>query len=210
VIGTLHIAILRRIIVAVHRARRPIVWLALTYAVSVAIGIAMVHLGNQTSLRFRDRLVSRAHAHDPAAIAYAHGLRLRAATLDFARNLFLGAVPATLGGLAVVLPYPLAAYRGWVGGIVSVTRARSSRLRTPREAAYYLLALVLQLVPYSLAGGAGVHLGMAYYRAKGNTMVKRWWDLPTAALGDVLHIYLLIVPLFVIASLWEFLSTWGG
>jgi hypothetical protein len=39
---------------------------------------------------------------------------IEAALLDFERNLLLGAVTQTVGRLAVILPYPTAAYRGWV------------------------------------------------------------------------------------------------
>jgi len=139
---------------ALSRARMGILTVALTYMLSVALGIVMAHRGNEFALSFRDRLVARAHRSDPAAVAYQQGKRFRAAFLDFSRNLFLGAIPQTAGGLAVVLPYPVAAYRGWVGGIVSVDSRHNSRLGSWHQAIYYLLTLLLQLIPYSLAGGA--------------------------------------------------------
>lgn len=195
---------------AVSRARTAILSVALTYVLSVAVGMGMVHAGNGLALSYRDKLVARAVRSDPAAIVYRQGNRLRAALLDFGRNLFLGAVPQTVGGLAIALPYPVAAYRGWVGGIVSVDRAHASRLAKRRSAAYYVLVLVLQLVPYSLAGGAGVNLGLTYLRSRSHDRREKWLGLPKEAVQDVLQIYLLVVPLFLIASLWEFLSPWNS
>ena len=119
------IADLRR---ALARSRIPIELLGLTYALSLLVGIGMVQMGNGFALHARDRIVARAHAADPSAIAYARGSRWRAAMLDASRNLGLGAIPETVGGLGIFLPYPAAAYRGWVGGIVSVgsTHVKSS------------------------------------------------------------------------------------
>ncbi len=85
-------------------------------------------------------------------------------------------MPNTVGGLAVVIPYPVIAYRGWIGGIVSVNNAHISRLVEPNQAFYYLSVLTLQIIPYSLAGGAGVNLGLAYLRPKRYSGEKKWWD----------------------------------
>lgn len=193
------------IVRALSRARLGIVTIALTYLTALLIGGAMVHTGNAFALRYGDDLVARARATSPASIALAQGNRLNAALVDFGQNL-LGAVTDTVGGLGVVFPYPLVAYRGWVGGIVSVDSNHVSRLANPVEAIYYLLTLILQLTPYSLAGGAGVNLGMAYYRPRAIYQGDRWLGLPREAVLDVLRIYLLVVPLFFIASLWEFLA----
>jgi hypothetical protein len=169
------------------------------------VGMIMAHSGNDFALNTRDALVNKARATDPSSLALQQGDRLRAALSDFSRNLLLGAVPNTIEGIAVVFPYPLVAHRGWVGGIVSVDGAHRSRLADPREAAYYLITLVLQIIPYSLAGGAGVHLGISnlrvpdYYRRE-----SRFITLPGDAVLDVPRIYALIVPLFLIASMWEF------
>ena len=84
-----------------------------------------------------------------------HGMRWRAALTDSASNLILGAVPSTVMGLSIVVPFPWVAFRGWVGGIVSVDGQHVSRLRDSRERIYYIGVLVLQLIPYTLAGGAG-------------------------------------------------------
>ncbi len=189
---------------ALIRARLPILTVALTYLVGLLIGIGMVQMGSQFALNTRDSLVSRANASDPAAIANNSGDHLKAALIDFGSNLVLGAVPSTLGGLGVVIPYPIFAYRGWVGGIVSVDGSHKSRLSQPSTAIYYLITLILQLIPYSLAGGAGVHLGISYFRLRSNRQEAKWLGLPKNVVLDVVNIYLLVIPLFLIASLWEF------
>ncbi len=196
--------LLRRVTLALARARIPIVLMVCVYAGAVTIGAIMVHSGNAFALRAGDRLVARAHAQDPASLALAKGHRLQAAGWDFGRNLVLGAIPGTISGLAIGIPYLMAMYRGWVGGIVSVDNRHASRLRDPGERTYYLVTLVLQLIPYSLAGGAGVRVGMAYLRRRQNPG-PTWIGLPQVAVRDVLWIYLLVVPLFALASLWEFL-----
>ncbi len=144
---------------ALWRARLPILWMGLTYALGVTTGAIMVHAHSDFALSYRDHLVGRAQTIDPAAVASSHGLLLRAAFLDFAGNLVRGAVPSTMMGLAVPVPFPLAAFRGWIGGIVSVDGEHKSRLRHRHERIYYLGVLLLQLIPYSLAGGTGVLVG---------------------------------------------------
>ena len=176
------------IFLAIRRARFPILTMALTYLVAVLVGIGMAHSGS-----------------DPTITAMQNGQPLLAALSDFSSNLFLGSVPSTLGGLGVIFPYPLAAYCGWVGGIVSVDENHASRLAQPGDTIYYLVTLVLQLIPYSLAGGPGVHLGLAYYRIHSRSQAAKWYEFPWPALLDVARIYLLVVTLFLIASLWEFL-----
>lgn len=166
----------------------------------------MVHTGNQYALDTRDSLVNRARESDPVLQAYYSGQRVKAALLDFAENLFLGAVPSTLSGLAVVTSYPIIAYRGWIGGIVSVNDLHVSRLSTTYGAFYYLVTLFLQLVPYSLAGGAGVNLGVAYLRPPKHYRGDKVLGLPKEAILDTLRIYTLVTPLFLVASLFEFLA----
>jgi hypothetical protein len=126
--------------------------------------------------------------------------------MGFCRKSYAGAVPDTVAGLSVVVPYPFAAYRGWVGGIVSVNNAHVSRLAQPSEAVYYVVTLLLQLIPYSLAGGAGVNLGIAYLRPQPFYQGSKWYGLPKEGVRDVLRIYLLVAPLFLVASMWEFLA----
>jgi hypothetical protein len=175
---------------------------------SVLAGALMVHAGNQFALDFADTLVAQAHATDPSSLALQRGDRLGAALSDFSRNLLLGAVPNTVSGCAVVIPYPLVTFRGWVGGIVSVNTdaAHTSRLADPGEAIYYLVTLILQLIPYTLAGGAGVNLGLAYLRPRPCYQGAKWFGLPSEAVRDVLRIYVLVVPLVFVASLWEYLA----
>ena len=62
-------------------------------------------------------------------------------------------------GLAVVGPSPIAAYRGWVGGIVSVDAQHRSRLRQPGLAFDHVVTVALQQIPFILTGGAGMYLG---------------------------------------------------
>jgi hypothetical protein len=178
---------------------------AATYFIAAAGGLIMVHGGNDFALARRDRIVAAAQS-SAILVANRAGHRLQAALLDFGSNLVLGGVTSTLTGLAIVGPYPVALYRGWVGGIVSVNNQHQSRLSKARAAVYYLVTLVLQLIPYSLAGGAGVALGVRTWRAQSTRISKSWFTLPKPALLDVLRIYQLIVPLFLIASLWEFLA----
>jgi hypothetical protein len=182
----------------------------LVYLLTVTAGAVMAHRGNRLALNFRDKLVAKAHGSDRASIAYANGKKIEAALWDFGQNLIFGAIPQTITGLTVVSPYAFAAYRGWVGGIVSVDGQHQSRLRDWQGAAYYILTLLLQLIPFSLAGGIGVKLGLSYFRAdpayKGS---RKFMGYPVEALKDVARIYALIVPLFLIASLWEFLSPWN-
>ena len=190
---------------ALRRARVAILSIAFLYALSLLVGTTMVQTGYQPALAYRDYIVSNAQS-DSTLVALNSGNRLGAALRDFYGNLVLGAVPNTLGGLGVIFPYPFVAYRGWIGGIVSVNNAHVSRLATFSGAFYYLTTLVLQLLPYSLATGAGVNLGLSLWRKQTYYEGERWLGFPREAVLDVLRIYALIVPLFLVASLWEFLA----
>lgn len=88
---------------------------------------------------------------------------------------------------------------------MSVNRKHISRLSTVCGAIPYLGTLLLQLIPYSLAGGAGVYLGWAYLRRR-QSIGPLIWGFPREAVRDVFRIYTLIVPLFAIASLFEFFA----
>jgi hypothetical protein len=198
----------RVVLAALRRARAPIVWIGLTYLLSVSVGAGMVHAHNAFALRYRDDLVGSAQQGNVLR-AMNRGLPVRAAMADFTGNLFLGAAPSTVMGLSVVMPFPWVAFRGWVGGIVSVDGEHKSRLRDGHERLYYLGVLLLQLIPYTLAGGAGVRLGMALLFPKGRWGYAgsvRWVGLPAEGARDVGRIYLLVVPLFLVASLVEFLA----
>lgn len=187
---------------SLYRARIAILTVGLTYLISVTIGIVVVHTGNQFAIAQRDRIVSNAQS-SPITVAFKQDNRLRAALLDFGGNL-VGAFSHTLAGLGVIFPYPLVAYRGWIGGIVSIDSSHVSRLADPNEAMYYLTTLILQLVPSILAGGAGVNLGLSYYRPKPYYQGEKWLGTSKEAIRDVLWIYLLAIPLLLIASIWEF------
>ena len=195
---------------AIGRARRSIFTVAGTYGVSLLIGMVMVQAGNTFALTYRDQLVNQATHEGPVSLAVTQGDNLRAALWDFAGNLVVGAVPKTVSGFAIVLPYPLVAHQGWVGGIVSVRGDRTSRLNDPRSVVYYLLTLLLQVIPYSLAVGAGVNVGVALFRPPPYYQGQKWLRIfPKEALRDVARIYAIVIPLFLLASLWEFLGPWN-
>lgn len=195
---------------AVVRAQRSVLTIACTYALFIIVGIAMVHAGSKFALGFRDQLVNDAVQRSPITIAANQGYGIRAAFLDFAGNLTLGALPKTISGFAIIPPYLLAAYQGWIGGIVSVRSNHTSRLTNPRSAVYYLLTLILQAIPYSLAAGAGVNAGVSLFRPQPYYQGEKWFGIfPKEAVRDVVRIYVLVIPLFLVASLWEFLSPWN-
>jgi uncharacterized membrane protein SpoIIM required for sporulation len=195
---------LRPVMRALRRARLPIVTFLLVYCIAVIVGIRMVHSGSDFALSFRDDLIARAQTSQILQ-SYHGGSRFKAALLDFGENLFVASAN-TISGLSILVPYPIAAFRGWVVGIVSVDSTHASRLVDSRDAFYYLSTVFLQMIPYSLAGGAGVHLGLSYIFPKPYYEGEKWLRLPKEAIRDVLWIYALVVPLFLIASLWEFLS----
>ena len=195
---------------AIGRARYGVVTVAVTYGISILVGGVMVHAGNSLALTYRDQLIRKATQQGPVALAMAQGDNLRAALWDFAGNLVLGAAPKTISGFAIIFPYPWVAYQGWVGGIVSVRSDHTSRLNDPRSAVYYLLTLALQVIPYSLAVGAGVNAGVALFRPPPYYQDAKWLGVfPRESLRDVGRIYAVAIPLFLVASLWEFLSSWN-
>jgi len=190
------------VIRALSRARFSILTVGLTYLVSLIVGIVMVQTGNQFAISYRDAIISKAQS-SPSIVALHRNNRLPAALLDFGANL-VGAISNTLSGFGVIAPYPVIAYRGWIGGIVSIDGSHVSRLADPKEATYYLTTLLLQLIPYTLAGGIGVNLGLAIFRPKPPYHGEKWLGIPKEAIRDMFRIYLLVVPLFLLASLWEF------
>lgn len=190
---------------ALRRARLSILTVALSYFLSVVIGIVMVHSGNGFALRYGDKIVSDAHKTSSTLKALHDNRPMTAACLDFAANLIAGTA-SMLSGYWAPAVYPIAIYRGWIGGIVSVDRRHRSRLADASERFYYLSTLLLQLIPYSLAGGAGVNVGLARVRPFGDYSGPKVLGVPREALLDAARIYLLIVPLFFIASTFEFLA----
>jgi uncharacterized membrane protein SpoIIM required for sporulation len=194
--------IMKAILRALSRARIAILTVGLTYLVSVIVGMIMVHAGNTFAVDYRDSIVNNAQS-SPILVALDQNNRLQAALLDAGGNL-IGAVANTLGGLGVVFPYPFIAYRGWIGGIVSIDGAHASRLADPREAFYYLATLILQLIPSTLAAGAGVNVGWSLWRQQPYYQGKKWLGIPQDAIRDASWIYALVILLLLIASLWEF------
>jgi hypothetical protein len=65
--------------------------------------------------------------------------------------------------------------------------------------------MLLQLLPYTLAGGAGVNLGLARIRPIGLYAGPRVLGLPREALHDAGRIFVLVIPMFMFASAFEFL-----
>ena len=185
----------------------PILLVGITYVISVVGGAVMVHAGNAFALRHRDAIVGAARTSRTLQ-ALNQNLPVRAALADFSGNLLIGAVPTTVMGISVVMPFPFIAYRGWIGGIVSVDGEHKSRL-AGREGIYYIAVLLLQLIPYTLSGAAGVRLGLGFlfpqskWGYQGN---RRWIGLPAEGIRDLGRIYLLVIPLFLLASLVEFLA----
>ena len=196
-------SVIRASLAAIRRGRVAILTIAVTYVLSLAAGVAMVSSGNAYALERRDEIVRAAQSSE-ITVANRAGDNVRAALLDFASNLVLGGGTSTVTGVTVIGSYPLVAYRGWVGGIVSVDSRHESRLGDAGSAVYYLVTLALQLIPYSIAGGMGVYLGVGAWRAVRRPRTDAWLGLPTDRLRDVALSYILVAPLFLIASLWEF------
>jgi hypothetical protein len=197
----------RQIGLALNRARRAIALSAATNVVSLLVGIAMVTAGVPVAVQQRDSIVSSAQA-GPILDAYNRGDRVQAALLDFGSNLILSAAPTTVIGMSVIGPFPIAAYRGWVGGIVSIDSNHVSRLANPGDAFYYLVTLLLQVSGFVLAMAAGIHVGMTSWRARDDKSVRSIAGLriPGWSLYDAAWLYVLVIPLLLIGSLWEFSS----
>jgi len=75
------------------------------------------------------------------------------------------------------------------------------RWRPPQQTAglhaafYYIVTLLLQLIPYSLTGGAGVNLGIAAFASESRTGYRGprmpWLRIPYEAILDAGWIYLI-------------------
>lgn len=170
----------------------------------------MSHNGNSFALAYRDKIVGNAMETDKASINYQKGNNFSAAMIDFGENLFFGAVPQTLMGLGVVIPYFSTSIQGWIGGIVSIDSDHNSRFKNLKSTFYYFFVLLLLFIPYSLAIGAGIKCGIDFYN---NNIMNGWlvwkYKLQKRSLIDLGFVYILVVPLFFIASCFEFISTWN-
>lgn len=198
------------IITALLSCRFYVLSIFFVYVISCTTGILMVHTGSEFALTQRDKIVGAALHADNAALNYRSGNKLTAALYDFGSNLFLAAIPQTVLGLAIVPPYFTTAYQGWVGGIVSVNGAHQSRFTHFKSGAYYVVVLLLQIAAFSLSIGAGVKCGVETYKYNTDVGWKFWkFRIPKESIIDVGYVYLVSVPIFLIASCFEFLSTWN-
>jgi hypothetical protein len=193
-----------RIRLALRRARFGILAVGATHAIGLVTGFVMVHAGNSFALNYRDKIISNAQKTSPILKQLYQGRPLTAAALDGAGNLMAASATAAAGYWAPA-PFPIFLYRGWIGGIVSVDGKHQSRLRGLTSGSYYVCVCLLQLLPYSLLGGAGVNLGLARARPVGVYAGPRFLGLPHEALRDSGWIFVLAVPLFAMASAVEFL-----
>ena len=193
---------------ALRRAKLGIITIALTYGVSVGVGLLLVHLGNHLALEIRDRVVGTAWRESAITQQFRRGNAWTAAAMDAAGNAG-AALTTAVAGYCPPAAYALAAYRGWIGGVVSVDDAHRSRLATQHEALYYLVTVLLQLVPSCLVAGAGVNLGYAAFLSEKRTGYEGprvpVLRIPYEAIGDAGWLCLIALPLFAIASCFEFL-----
>lgn len=182
--------------------------MALTSGLSVLTGLLMVHLGNRFALDTGDKIVNKARRESTILQQFGRGNRITAAALDATGNAAAG-LTTMIAGYFPPAGYALAAYRGWIGGIVAVDHQHRSRLRTAHEAFYYLVALLLQLVPYSLASATGVNIGIAAFASGERTGYPGprmpHLRIPYEAIRDAGWIWAISLPLFVFASLFEFI-----
>lgn len=179
----------------------------MTYVTFLLLGIALASSGWALAVSQRDSIVRGAQTN-PITVEHRQGHDLTAALLDFGANLGLGAIPTSIIGITVIGPFPIAAYRGWVGGIVSIDSSHHSRLATPSGAIYYIVTIILQLIGYVLTMGAGVHVGWSAWKIRNDTSVRSLAGvrIPSSALKDAGYIYMAAVPVFLAGSLWEFLA----
>lgn len=195
---------------AVRRCKFFALSIFLTYVLSSSVGIFMAHAGNSFALAQRDRIVRKAVTSDRATIAHRSGNQAAAIGADFGGNVLYAAIPQTVAGLGVILPYFSVAQQGWIGGIVSVDGTHRSRLQSVRATSYYFLVLLLQFVAFSLSIGAGVRCGVELYRRNADVgwHLSRF-RLPRQSFVDLGYVYAATVPIFFVASAFEFLSPWN-
>jgi hypothetical protein len=192
-----------RVQLAIRRTRLGVLLMGCAYGLGLIVGLISVQLGHQRSLRFRDRIVSKAHASSPILHYLDEGHPIAAAALDFGGNL-VGATLTTASGWYAPAPIPLGIYRGWIGGIVSVDSDHRSRFRTGTGGLYYGFVVSLQLFGYILSGGAGMNLGLARTRPRSGYEGPRFLGVPLEAFKDAAYIYVCVIPIFACASALEF------
>jgi hypothetical protein len=198
--------LVRRLADALGRARVQIAIVGVASICPLVVGAVLATSGDSFALSERDRIVGAAQSSE-INVTYKQNDRVRAALLDFGGNVE-AAIVTSATGLAIVGPVPIAAYRGWVGGIVSVDGHHVSRLSQPGTAFYYLVTVTLQLIPYILTGGAGMYLGVVVWRRRNDASVRPRLTLriPGEAIQDVGWIWALALPIFLAGSLFEFLQ----
>ena len=198
------------ILTAIVGCRLYVLSIFIVYVISITVGILMVHNGNRFALSQRDKIVGVAMQTDKAALNYQSHNKLTAAFYDFFDNVFLAAIPQTALGLAIVPPYFTAAYQGWVGGIVSVDGSHRSRFRSLMSTSYYFIVLLLQTVAFSLSIGAGIKCGVDTYKHNSQVSWRFWkFRIPKKNIAAVCYVYALSIPLFLVGSCFEFLSSWN-
>ncbi len=196
-----------RVPASLRRARVPILSLAAIQGSLVLGGALAVREGNRIATLDRDSVMTRVRTDDVAARASRQGRVLEAVLIDFSHSLLLEAAPDTVTGLTVVLPYAWAAHRGWIGGIVFADgRSRGRPPVTVAQPVWDLLALALRLLAHSLAGGAGVSMGLAVFRVRPPSEDARWFGVPREAVLDALALYVVVAPVLLAASMCEFLT----
>src|SRR5664279_4293403 len=195
---------------AVKRCKVFVLTVFIAYCLSCLTGIIMSHARNQFAVSSRDNIVGKAMKSDKASINYQEGKNFSAAMNDFMGNLFFGAIPQTMMGFSIVIPFFFVLKQGWVGGIVSIDSEHKSRFKNFKSTFYYLFVLLLQFIPYSLAIGAGIKCGIDFYNYnKLNGWMILKYRIQRTSLIDLGLVYILVIPLFFIASCYEFLSSWN-
>ena len=202
--------LVKSIYLAVKRCRYYAISIFMMYCISCLVGIIMVRNGNDFALSRRDRIVGKAIKTSKVSLNYQNGNNFSAAMIDFSGNLFLSALPQTLMGFTIVIPYITVPIQGWIGGIVSINSEHKSRFKNFKSTFYYFFVLLLQFIPYSLAIGSGIKCGIDFYKNNNTTNWAIWkYKFPKTSLIELGYLYILVVPLFFIASCFEFLSTWN-
>jgi hypothetical protein len=107
----------------------------------VFAGPLIVHSGNRYALDFRDKLIGAAERESPILRQFHRGNSAAAAAIDATGNAIAGFL-GMVEGYGIPAGYAIAAYRGWIGGVVSVVDANRSRFAKPHGAFYYLATLL--------------------------------------------------------------------